>query len=98
EQDAPDWQPWVVFFLKALSKQKQRLEAKLEKEYLLLGQLPSLSLSILELAKSRGQVTNSDIVTITGANRNTVKKHLENLVLRKQLQKHGVGKGTFYTV
>lgn len=95
--DAPDWQPWVVFFLKALSKQKQRLETKLEKEHLLLGQLPPLSISILELVKSRGQVTNSEIVTITGANRNTVKKHLENLVLNGQLQKHGVGKGTFYT-
>lgn len=98
EHDAPDWQPWVVFFLKALSRQKQRLETKLEKEHLLLGQLPPLSLSILELVKSRGQVTNSEIVTITGANRNTVKKHLENLVSSRQLQKHGAGKGTFYTL
>lgn len=98
EHAAPDWQPWVVFFLKALSRQKQRLETKLEKEHLLLGQLPPLSLSILELVKSRGQVTNREIVTITGANRNTVKKHLENLVLSRQLQKHGAGKGTFYTL
>ncbi|NGM90698.1 Fic family protein, partial [Parapusillimonas sp. SGNA-6] len=98
EHDAPDWQPWVVFFLKAISRQKQRLETKLEKEHLLLGQLPPLSLSILELVKSRGQVTNSEIVTITGANRNTVKKHLENLVSNRQLQKHGAGKGTFYTL
>jgi Fic family protein len=97
ENDTPDWQPWISFFLKALSKQKQRLETKLEREYLLLGQLPRLSVSILELVKSRGQMTIGDIVTITGANRNTIKKHLENLVLRKQLQKNGIGKGTFYT-
>ncbi|MFA6060609.1 MAG: DUF977 family protein [Taibaiella sp.] len=97
ENDTPDWHPWVLFFLKALMKQKQRLEVKLEQEYLLLGQLPELSVSILELVKSRGQMTISDIVTITKANRNTIKKHLENLVLNKQLQKHGLGKGTFYT-
>ncbi|WP_449435449.1 Fic family protein [Pedobacter steynii] len=97
ENDTPDWQPWIMFFLKALSKQKQRLETKLDREYLLLGQLPQLSLDILELVKSRGQLTISDIVVITKANRNTIKKHLENLVLQKQLQKHGIGKGTFYT-
>lgn len=97
ENDTPDWQPWILFFLKALSKQKQKLETKLEREYLLLGQLPQLSVSILELVKSRGQMTIGDIVTITGANRNTIKKHLENLVLLKQLQKNGIGKGTFYT-
>lgn len=97
EQKAPDWQPWVLFFLKALLNQKQRLETKLRREHLLLGQLPPLSLHILELAKSRGQVTIRDIVTITEANRNTIKKHLENLVVSGQLQKHGVGKGTFYT-
>lgn len=97
ESGDPNWQPWVLFFLKALLKQKQRLETKLEKEHLLLGQLPTLSLNILELTKSRGQVTISDIITVIGANRNTVKKHLENLVANGQLQKHGVGKGTFYT-
>lgn len=97
EQESPDWQPWILFFLKALLKQKQRLETKLQREHLLLGQLPPLSVNILELAKSRGQVVISDIVSITGANRNTVKKHLENLVLSGQLKKNGVGKGTFYT-
>lgn len=80
ENDAPDWQHWVLFFLKALLKQKQRLETKLEKEYLLLGQLPQLSVDILELVKSRGQVTISNIVTITGANRNTI--YLRNLVFQ----------------
>src|SRR5690606_35898625 len=81
EQDAPDWQPWILFFLKALLKQKQRLDTKLQREHLLLGQLHALAVNIVELAKGRGQVAISDIVIITGANRNTVKRHLENLVL-----------------
>mgnify|MGYP000954764190 CR=1 FL=1 len=97
ESDTPDWQPWITFFLKALKNQKQKLEAKLEREYLLLGQLAPLSQTILELVVSRGQITISEIVTTSAANRNTVKKHLENLVQNGQIKKHGVGKGTYYT-
>lgn len=92
----PNWQPWIVFFLKALKQQKQRLEVKVEREKLLLGQLPELSLKILDLAKSRGRITISDAVTLTNANRNTIKKHLENLVSTNKLLKHGTGKGTWY--
>ncbi len=94
----PNWQPWIVFFLKALKQQKQRLGVKVEREKLLLGQLPELSLKILELAKSRGRVTISDAVVLTNANRNTIKKHLENLVVTKQLVKLGTGKGTWYAL
>ncbi len=95
---SPDWQPWVLFFLMALRQQKHRLEVKLEKEKLLFGQLPELSLQILELIKSRGRITNSEIVTLTKANRNTVKKHLEAMVAAQHLQKNGIGKGTWYSL
>jgi Fic family protein len=94
----PDWQPWVVFFLKALAQQKQQLETRLEREKLLMTKLPELSVQIIELARSRGRLTNSDAVTFTGANRNTVKKHLESLVEQNHLQKNGVGKGTWYSL
>ena len=96
--DAPNWQPWILFFLKALKQQKQRLEVKLEREKLLLGQLPELSLKILELVKSRGRITISDVVVLTEANRNTIKKHLEALADDKHLLKHGIGKGTWYSL
>ncbi|MBN8676520.1 MAG: Fic family protein [Chitinophagales bacterium] len=96
--DHPNWQPWIVFFLKALTEQKKKLEVKVEREKLLLGQLPELSLHILELVKSRGRITISDIVTLTNANRNTIKKHLEALVDIKQLAQHGTGKGTWYSI
>ncbi len=42
--------------------------------------LPELSFTILEHLKSRGRITIGEIVTFTNANRNAVKKHLENLV------------------
>lgn len=73
-------------------------ETKLEREKLLIVQLPELSLKILELVKSRGRITNNEAVTITGANRNTVKKHLENLVALNHLRRNGIGKGTWYSL
>ncbi|MEW8102798.1 MAG: Fic family protein, partial [Candidatus Thiodiazotropha endolucinida] len=73
----PDWQPWVMYFLHALQKQKARLETKIAREKILLDKLPELSVQILELAKAHGRLTIGQIVEITGANRNTVKKHLQ---------------------
>ncbi|NLR66237.1 Fic family protein [Chitinophaga varians] len=96
--DTPDWMPWLSFFLHALQQQKNRLKVKVEREKLLLGQLPILSLKILELVKSQGRLSIGEIVVLTNANRNTVKRHLENLVDGKHLQKHGVGRGSWYSV
>jgi Fic family protein len=96
QSESPNWEPWVVFFLKALTQQKRRLEHKLENEKILMGQLPPLSLQILELAQSRGRVVIKDIVALTNANRNTIKKQLEQLVAKKLLQQNGSGKGTWY--
>lgn len=98
KSETPDWQPWILFFLRALQQQKKRLEAKVEQESLLLMKLPELSHQILQLVKSRGKATISEIVTVTNANRNTIKKHLEVLVDTKRLHKNGIGKGTWYTL
>lgn len=92
----PDWQPWVMYFLRALQKQKARLETKIAREKILIDKLPKLSVQILELAKAHGRLTIGQIVEITGANRNTVKKHLQVLVAAGHLTQHGIGKGTWY--
>lgn len=94
--ESPDWQPWLLYFLRSLQKQKQRLETKIEREQLLLSKLPELSVNILELAAEHGRLNVSQIVELTGANRNTVKKHLQALVANQQLVQHGKGKGTWY--
>ncbi len=49
--DNPDWQPWVTYFLKALSKQKEKLKAKIKRERIIIGELPALSVEILEIAR-----------------------------------------------
>lgn len=96
--DIPDWRSWLLFFLRALQQQKNHLKEKIQREKLLLGQLPELSLKILELAKSHGRVSISEVVILTSANRNTIKRHLEHLVEAKHLQKHGAGRGSWYSI
>ncbi|MEM6410168.1 MAG: Fic family protein [Pseudomonadota bacterium] len=96
--NTPDWQPWVVYLLRALQTQKQRLALKIERERLILGDLPELSVTILELARERGRVTVADIAMVTGASRNTVKDHLKTLTKAKYLERHGAGRGTWYAL
>jgi Fic family protein len=92
----PDWQPWLIFFLRSLQQQKTRLEKKIERERLVLGDLPELSLQILELCRERGRVTVADVVKVTGANRNTVKDHLKALTKAMHITPHGAGRGRWY--
>ncbi|MGH8650882.1 MAG: Fic family protein [Gammaproteobacteria bacterium] len=94
--DAPEWEPWIIYFLRALQQQKKRLEKKIERERIMVDTLPELSVQILELAREQGRITISHVVKITDANRNTVKKHLQALVSANYLTQHGTGKGTWY--
>lgn len=94
--DAPDWAPWVLYFLRALRDQKERLRRKIERERIMLDMLPALSLEILALAGDQGRITIGQLVRLTGANRNTIKKHLQSLVAANRLTRHGKGKGTWY--
>ncbi|MCP5361624.1 MAG: Fic family protein [Hyphomicrobiales bacterium] len=94
--DEPEWNAWVVYLLQALKQQKQRLEKKIERERIVIGTLPELSVKILEFAKEHGRLTIGQIVDLTGANRNTVKKHLQTLVAANHLNQQGAGKGTWY--
>ena len=94
----PDWQPWVMFFLRALQQQKRRLESRVEREKKILGQLPELSLRICELTKERGQVKVEEIIRATAAARGTVKDHLNHLTKGGYLVQHGKGKGTWYSL
>ena len=93
-----NWTPWVLYFLRALQKQKIHLEKKLEREHLLIGTLPELSLNILQFIKEHGRANLRELVEVTAANRSTVKFHLQKLVVNKHLAQHGVGKGTWYSI
>ncbi len=94
--DAPDWNPWLEFFLRALRSQKQRLEKKMERERIMLAALPELSVLILELAREHGRVTMAEAVRVSGSSRNTIKEHLRSLVEQGHLTLHGAGRGAWY--
>ena len=62
----------------------------------MLASLPELSLQIVEMVRELGRTTMSEIVQVTGANRNTIKHHLRNLVERGHLGQQGSGRGVWY--
>jgi len=95
---APDWQPWVTYFLKSLSKQKQRLESKIKRERIILGDLPELSVQILEIAREHGRVTIADTEKTTGISKSTIKDHMKSLHKNGYLERHGAGRGTWYSL
>ncbi len=94
--DAPNWQPWLMFFLRSLTEQVRRLEKKIELEKLVLASLPALSLQIVEFAREHGRVTIGESIRLTGASRNTLKQHFRALVKRGYLNQHGSGRGVWY--
>lgn len=94
--DVPNWQPWLLFFLRALHQQMKRLEKKVEQEHIVLAALPELSLQILEYARDHGRVTVKDMVILTGTSRNTLKEHFRKLVENRQLTMQGKGRGVWY--
>lgn len=96
--DAPNWQPWIIFFLKALQQQKNILAAKVEEEKLVLAAVPVLALRILDYVRGHGRTTIGEMVKITGASRNTLKEHFRNLVKKNRLVQHGTGRGTWYSL
>jgi Fic family protein len=96
--ESPDWHPWLVFFLRALQQQMQRLARKVERERVLLSAMPELSMQILEFAREHGRVSIGDMVQLTGANRNTLKLHLRQLQANGQLSLHGQGRGAWYVL
>jgi Fic family protein len=95
---SPDWQPWVLFFLRALQQQMKRLAKKIEREKIVLSSLPELSVQILDQAREHGRVSIGDMFKITGANRNTLKKHFHTLVEQGHLAMHGKGPGVWYSL
>jgi len=94
--DAPNWQPWLLFFLRSLAEQVRRLEKKVEREKIVLAALPELSLQIVEFAREHGRVTMAEAIKLTGASRNTLKQHLRDLTERNHLEQHGSGRGVWY--
>src|SRR5262249_41419892 len=101
KSEAPDWEPWVGFFLRCLKKQKDSLAARLDRERIAQGgdaELPTLSLQVLKTLRSEGRLTIAQLASITGANRNTLKVRLRELVSEGRVRQHGKARATWYSL
>lgn len=96
--DAPNWQSWLMFFMRALQQQKRKLTAKVEREKNMLSVLSELAVSIIDYAKDHGRVTTRDMVRETGASTNTLKTTFTSLVEKGYLVRHGGGRSTWYSL
>ena len=77
-------------------KQKNHLMEKIERETRARS-LSALSEQIIDLAQEHGRISVGFISTALEANRNTVKKHIQQLVKNGQLVRHGKGRGAYYS-
>jgi Fic family protein len=94
--DNPNWEPWLLFFLRALQQQKRRLAKKIEREKLVVSSLPEHSVRILDHAREHGRVSIGEMIKLTGVSRNTLKEHFRRLVEKGYLSKQGGGRSTWY--
>ena len=97
--DAPDWEPWLSFFLRSLKKQKVNLAIKIKQEKTASDtSLPLLSVQILKLLGEHERLTISQLVEMTGANQNTLKVRLRELVNENRIKRHGKARATWYSL
>src|SRR5450755_160842 len=96
--EKPNWQPWLLFFLRALQQQKRRLAAKVEREKAALSALSELAMHIMDYVQAHGRVTTRDMVREHKASPNTAKATFSNLVKKGLLVRHGAGRSIWYGV
>ncbi|MEP6605500.1 MAG: DUF977 family protein [Nitrosospira sp.] len=101
KSDMPDWEPWAGFFLRCLKKQKNNLVTRLEREETAGAddsELPELSVKVISLIRQHGRQSIAQLIEATGANRNTLKLRLRELVDIGRIRKHGKARATWYTL
>ena len=97
KEPVPAWHPWLLFLLKGLKTQKDRLLSRLDAEQQALATLTPLARSISELLAGQARVSVASIVAATGASRNTVKATLTRMLQAGLLVRHGSGRSVHYT-
>ena len=96
--EEPDWEPWLIFFLRCLKKQKSNIVAKIEiEESANDDNLPKLSVEVLKSLSCNERMTIAEMVKATGGNQNTLKVRLRELVASGRINRHGKGRATWYT-
>jgi Fic family protein len=100
QQGQPDWDAWLVFFLRTLHRQTQVLQQRLA------GQKPAAAgpvvlspeaRKVLALFDTRETLTTREAAEATGIALSTVKVRLKELLAADVIEAHGRGKASFYS-
>lgn len=92
----PDWEAWLIFFLRSLVKQKDALAKKIAIEDTRSEDLHPLAKKIVALLPDHETLTLSQIVKFTKGKPSTVKLRLKELVEKGYLMPKGHGRGAHY--
>ena len=101
-REAEDWEPWILFFLRSLKSQTDRLRDRLPdpgvvvKSCALPIDLSPLAGRLLELLEERTTLSVSEAAEALGANRHTLKDKFGELVKRGYAELRGKGRGSHY--
>ena len=101
KSEPPDWEPWIGFFLRCLKRQKDSLASRLDQERLAQdgeADLPALSLDVLRALQTNERLTIAQLASLTGANRNTLKVRLRELVTDGRVKRRGKARATWYSL
>lgn len=101
KNDLPDWTPWFGFFLRCLKRQKDTLAARLDEVRASERSneaLPDLSLKVLQALRAERRLSIAQLQIVTGANRNTLKLRLRELVASGYVRQHGKARATWYAL
>jgi len=93
----PDWEAWLMFFLRSLVKQKDALAKKIALEDTRTEDLHPLAKKIVALLPDHETLTLSQIVALTQGKPSTVKLRLKELVEKGYLVPKGQGRGAHYS-
>ncbi len=94
--EQPDWEAWILFFLRSLVKQKDALAAKISIGHTSTEDLHPLARKIIALLPHHEILTLRQIVELTGAKPGTVKLRIRELVDAGYLLPKGKGRGAHY--
>jgi Fic family protein len=94
--DKPDWEAWLIFFLRSLIKQKDSLAKKIAFEETQLENLHPLAKKILNLLPNHETLTLGQVANLIQGKPSTVKLRLKELVEKSYLIPKGQGRGAYY--
>ena len=101
-REAVDWEPWILFFLRALKSQIGRLRGRLAEPPAVVAapgipdDLSPLAGQVLKLLDAREALSVADAADALGANRHTLKDKFTELVQKGYAELHGKGRGAHY--